>query len=174
MSAVTLWRYSLPSVRHEGWATIVLGSDGYFSTVSDYGNYAYRWTHHGYNDFRQFFLHVEPDYFVGKIAPERRYSGERTHRRIAEEILRWRREGLLDRETARREYALLGRSGVQHGGVVEFGEWMKESTLARHGDAYELGVYVRPTQAVAYAERILPRLRTILRAELYPEETAHA
>ena len=44
-----LKRYSLPSIKGEGYAEIVLDtSDGYFSTISDFGNYCYHWHNHGY------------------------------------------------------------------------------------------------------------------------------
>lgn len=65
MSNATLRRYALPSVKGEGWAIIVIGSDGYFSTVSDWGNYAYLWTHPGC-EFRHFLAGLDADYFWGR------------------------------------------------------------------------------------------------------------
>ena len=52
--STTLRRYVVrldkdaPFMRKGAWlATIVIGDDGYFSTVSDYGNYAFYWSHAG-------------------------------------------------------------------------------------------------------------------------------
>ena len=41
-------RYNIPSINGEGWAVVVLDlKDGYFSTVSDWGNYSYMWPNIG-------------------------------------------------------------------------------------------------------------------------------
>lgn len=66
----TIWVYDLPSVAGEGWGTFILRSDGYFSCVTDYGNYAFRWLRHGEDDFRAFWLKDRwnfPSYVVSKL-----------------------------------------------------------------------------------------------------------
>lgn len=71
-SEVKLRRYKIPSVKGEGWAVVVIGSDGYFSAVSDCGNYAHLWSHHGCADFRQFLIRAVEDweYFARKLSNE--------------------------------------------------------------------------------------------------------
>lgn len=67
---LTVWQYDLPSEEGSGWGTFLLRSDGYFSCVTDYGNYAFRWLHHGEADFRLFWLKNRwdwPDYTVSKL-----------------------------------------------------------------------------------------------------------
>lgn len=184
-SKVRLWRYVLPSIRWEGWAIIILGSDGYFSAVSDFGNYAYRWTAHGCRDFREFILGIGVDYLVSKISPGTEYSGECTHQRIVEEIIRRRREGsaygnarrprgLFGKSEAREEYELLRDSDVQGGSILEFAEWMKETRLNDQGEAYELAVYRSDPQAVAFCEKVIPRLQELIRREIRSQEIVHA
>ena len=87
-----LWRYTIPSVNNEGWAIFVIGSDGYFSAVSDYGNYAHIWRCIGCKDFREFLLNAERDcsYFAAKLAPEKVYDGEQTAENIRYAILQMR------------------------------------------------------------------------------------
>ena len=80
MSDVILRRYHFSSIQGEGWATFVIGSDGYFSAVSDYGNYSYYWPHHGCTDFRQFLVRAprDWDYFAKKLNPMRGYAVNKT------------------------------------------------------------------------------------------------
>ena len=65
---------------------------------------------------------------------------------------------------------LLRASGVRSGSILEFAEWMKETDL---DDTYELAVHRHSSDAVAFCEKIIPRLRELLRAELCPQETVH-
>lgn len=53
---VTVWRYYVPSHRHQGWGIFLLTSDGMLAVVSDYGNYAFRWSAFGEGDFRHFVM----------------------------------------------------------------------------------------------------------------------
>ena len=60
--------YKIPSEpSHGGWAKFIIDDDGYFSVVSDYGNYAFHWTAFGDN-FREFLLDISPDYLMGKLS----------------------------------------------------------------------------------------------------------
>lgn len=81
--AHTVWQYDFPSVNGEAWGTFILRSDGYFSAVTDFGNYAHRWYHHGRDDFREFVLGVGPDYVVSKLTSQM-YTQTVTTRRAAE------------------------------------------------------------------------------------------
>src|ERR1700729_2369572 len=64
-----LRKYTLHSVDNEGWAVVVIDTkDGYFSTVSDYGNYSFQWNAIGEgNEFRKFLIGLQPDYLHGKL-----------------------------------------------------------------------------------------------------------
>lgn len=96
------WRYDFPSVNGEGWGTIILGSDGYFSVVSDYGNFAYRWSHHAHDDFRRFWLVDRwnwPDYTVSKLTSTM-WHQTKTTRAAAEQQCRFFCQRLLPRLAA--------------------------------------------------------------------------
>lgn len=55
--------------RHEGqWlGEAILTSDGMFSAVTDYGNFAYAWRSTGCENVEDFILKITPDYFAGKL-----------------------------------------------------------------------------------------------------------
>ncbi len=100
----TFRRYVLPSINGAGWAVFVIGSDGYFSGVTDYGNAAYWWSSHGRKDFREFLLTaaVEWDYFMRKLFPDwEEYDGNATLKEAKEYILRARWETRITYEEAR-------------------------------------------------------------------------
>ena len=51
-----------------GWlGTVILTQDGFFMSLTDYGNFAYRWGSIGMDDFRYFILSIDEDYFERKM-----------------------------------------------------------------------------------------------------------
>lgn len=158
-----LWRYSIPSEQGEGWAVFVLGSDGYFSSVSDYGNYAFLWCAHECRDFREFLLHTDRDwdYFVRKLSPGNVYDGEATERGIRETILRLRRDRSLSMEEARTEWDLA--SNIDLDSEIGFHQWYIETALS---DAWEYGQYRAPEHVVQFVRKCMVRLIPLLRADL--------
>lgn len=169
-TSVKLWRYVLPSVRGEGWAVFVLGSDGFFSAVSDFGNYAYLWRAHGCADFRQFLLGAARDwsYFANKLSEgEREYDGTATRRGIQRHILEYRRDRTLSKEEARREWDLCGSDVEDYGHGGGFADWYRETALP---DAAFFAVYRIPKQAEMFVKKTLAaRLVPLLEAELRAE-----
>ena len=173
MSTVTLRRYHLPnSAPLEGWAIIVLGSDGFFSAVSDYGDYAYLWRHHGCADFREFLLRAERDwdYFLGKLSPAKTYDGEETVRAIKRSILDARRSRRMSKSTAWREWELIEEHEVEEY-EAGFTRWYDETDL---GDAHELRRTSHDSDAVAFVRKTMVRLAEVLRTELEAERAAAA
>jgi hypothetical protein len=142
---VTLWRYKKVSTKEDpGWAIIVVGSDGYFSACSDYGNYAFIWGYPGCDDFREFLVGAQkdPHYFVGKLSHGQKYDGD---------------------EDAREEWDRLDNSDLDN--VIGFKEWMDETKLEF---AWEWGYQESHSPQVhAFVERIMGDwLAPILKAEL--------
>lgn len=81
--SLTVWQYDFHSVNGEGWGTFILRSDGYFSAVTDFGNFAYRWIHHGHEDFRSFWLENRwdyPSYVVSKFTNPMHYQSVNTRK----------------------------------------------------------------------------------------------
>jgi hypothetical protein len=165
---IRMWRYYLPNVKGMGWAEIVLCSTGFFGAVSDYGNYAYAWRSRGPEDIRRFLLDIGPDYMQGKIAPREDYDGARTARAVRKCILDERRHRRMTREEALREWWLIG----QHSDLdrsEHFALWCQETKI---GDAYEFARHSPDQDAVAFCEKVLPRLKDAIRAELAAEVPA--
>jgi hypothetical protein len=166
--AVTLHRYYLPNENGAGWAEIVIGSNGFFAAVSDYGNYAFAWRHHGESDARKFFLRAERDwdYFARKLGGEhyRVYDGVETRQAIRKRIVAERRHGDLASEEARAEWEDAG-TDIEDSELA-FGEWLTRTCLC---DAWELSAYRVDPPLEAFCKRTLPRLAAAIRAELEKE-----
>jgi hypothetical protein len=181
---VTLRRYVVRGP-NRGWAIVVLGSDGYFSALSDWGGYAYMWTHHGHTDFREFFLKKDfakhPDYMAEKLGRRRVYDGVQTFQGIARRILSSRRSGYLSKEEARKEWnhfeeVAAGQYGMKlrDGGELsqwDFRTWHDGTSLS---DAGEAACHSHDPQAVGFVTNILPLLADAIQAELAAEQRGPA
>jgi len=162
--AVQTWRYSLPSIRGEGWAIAFLDSIGCFSVLSDWGNYGYRWPQAGWGpgDFRAFFSRCNDDYIVRKIARRDVYYGGQTLRAVKDRILEWRRHGNLTRALARGEWELLERFERLHS-REDFAMWYMHTRIE---EAHALAVYDFSGDVMGFAAHVLPRLREAIRLQL--------
>ncbi len=64
---VTAKIYDL-TTKEGGWlGRVILTSDGSFMSATDWGSYNYHWNCTGYDDFRQFILSLNTDYFGTKM-----------------------------------------------------------------------------------------------------------
>jgi hypothetical protein len=164
----TLRRYNVRDDK-EWLGLFVIGDDGYFSTVSGYGNYAYFWSHAG-EDFRRFLCDVDSCYLLGKLCGRRdEYDGKATVKAVKRHILEQRRSGGFDREEARKEWDILSEHS-QLEAREWFGMWVGQTEI---GDAPEFAVYEYPSDARWFAKRVMPAFQAMLRAELAAEK-AHA
>lgn len=165
-SKVTLHRYFLPSLVGEGWVDAILGSDGYFAVISDYGNYAFRWTHFGERDFRQFFIGLDWDYVRRKLNHRTVLDGERTGAALRARVCMARRTKKIDAYTAREAYDRAG-SVDNH---VELQDWHHDYRgLVYLGDEWD-NIFEKPEiDIMAFVKRALPRLQELIRYELWKE-----
>jgi len=164
-----LRRYTVRTDKGTWLGTFVISDDGYFSTVSDYGNYAFFWSHAG-DCFRSFLARLDADYLVGKIKPGYVYDGAETLKSVKRRICEERRSLDLTAEEAREEWDLLG----EHNDLDEsenFALWMNETKLE---DIWELSSSKRDPEAMAFAEQVWPAFATVLRAEVTAEQSALA
>jgi hypothetical protein len=167
MGEPTLYRYYLPSTPPlGGWGEIVLSSGGFFAAVTDFGNYAFAWRNWGEGDFRDWFADLEKstDYLLGKIAKEQ-YDPQATERHIKQCIIQRRRDDDLSRNEARDEWEFVSGLGD---GETTFDEWGR-TTRHFQDDWYEFRCNEFPGDAQAFAERMMPRLAAVIRAELAKE-----
>lgn len=156
-----LRRYDLPSIDGlEGWATIVLGADGFFAAVSDYGNYAFWWSHFGDGDFREFMIRrpLDPGYVLSKISREE-FDLYATVAAVREHI-----KGLPEDEAERET---INVDDLESDG--DFSGWCRETGI---DDAHEFICESYPANARAFAEKTLTRLAEVLRAEMAAEGQA--
>lgn len=163
-----LFRYYLPNESPlEGWAYIVLSNDGYFSAVSDYGNYAFYWTHHGEKDFRIFLVraHRSWDYFASKLG-DKRYDGNATYDRIKSFILEQRRSLNWDAEKAREEFDLIENEVDKCYGPGDFTRWHDQTKI---DEPWEFYTERYPANLLAFTQKTLKRLSDILEQDLRRE-----
>ncbi|MCC8153251.1 MAG: hypothetical protein LIP01_02970 [Tannerellaceae bacterium] len=60
--------YTLRESNGSWLGQIVLTSDGAFMSITDYGNFSFAWRSTGEEDFREFILRLNTEYFAGKMA----------------------------------------------------------------------------------------------------------
>lgn len=170
-SSAKVWRYSLPSVKGEGWAIIFLDSIGCFTALSDWGDVGYRWPQQGWGDgdFRKFLLSCDDYYLTTKFGRGRKeYDPKRTLACVKEHILTHRRDARLTKEEARQEWDLL-RTYDELDREFDFSQWYSATQLDDPGEFYCMRYVSDVTHFVAH---VLPRLRDVLKAELAAETPA--
>ncbi|MBC9783507.1 hypothetical protein H1S01_03145 [Heliobacterium chlorum] len=161
------WRYSVPPEKGQGWGIFLLDSTGMFAAVTDYGNYVFKWTHHGKDDFRKFVIDVSssPDYLLEKVAPHGEvYDGQETKKHVRETILQHRRDRSLSKDEARTEWELLDEYDLSEEG--NFPLWYHNTSLC---DAFEMAKRTYPRSMRSFAEKLMPRLATMIREEMERE-----
>jgi hypothetical protein len=89
---VTAESFTLRTESGQWLGQVVLTSDGLFSSVTDYGNFAYAWRSYGEKDFKDFILQLDIPYFAGKMYQGISYVAygkkfEKAAERFAEMIL---------------------------------------------------------------------------------------
>ena len=161
----TFWRYSLPNDKPmEGWAVILMDDTGMFMAVSDFGDYCYKWTHHGMDDFRKFMLKIEAGYFCGKVSSRTEFQADRTKKAALKFLLELRRDNCWTKDEARKEWDMI--QTVDFDNEEERNEWVRNSDM---DEAYEFFEMDYPSDVKYFAQRILPRLAEVIKAQLEEE-----
>lgn len=164
-AGLKFWRYSLPRTDiTSGWAIVLMDSTGMFAVVSDWGNWAYQWTHHGADDFRKFVVKLSGSYVQRKLDPETVYDGEATLENVRWDILESRRCGYRSKEWARREWDKLEAYDLlsEHG----WSEWLQQCDWS---DAYELCSTGPKPGIDQFCKQVLPRLQDMIYEDLKEE-----
>ncbi|MDF2563750.1 MAG: hypothetical protein K0Q53_145 [Massilibacillus sp.] len=163
---IKIWRYYLPNTERKGWGIFIIDEKGYFSAVTDYGNYAFMWSSFGSDDFREFVIEISnnPGYVLGKVA-KKEYDGEQTCKDIKELIIELRRDGSFAKEEARREWDLLKDN-----------EWLEtDVNFTRFYDETEIDdvcEFYRKSYGLdemEFAKELLPRLAEEIKKQLQSE-----
>lgn len=166
-SETMLKKYRLPSVKGEGWAFIVIDTDvGFFSTVSDWGNYAFCWTHPGC-EFRAFLIQLDEGYLYSKLMHGRKqdvFDEAATVKGVKEAILEARRCQAWSKERAREEWELL--EFHLSDGEAGFNRWADHTQLDEY---WEFHKRKDAGDCHGFCKNIFPRFQQILRDELVNE-----
>jgi hypothetical protein len=178
-----VYEYRLRNPRGAWVADVIMRSDGYFSTVSDYGNYAYWWGSPG-GEFRAFVAQLErqSDYVCSKLARRAEwYDAEGTLKAIKQHILTYRREGSMTKERAAEEWDILvevcggfasrGMRDVSEMDQHQFHQWYERTQI---GDAHEFMRYDYRPDVRGFCEHVMPLLATAIREELAKEQRTPA
>jgi hypothetical protein len=169
--------YSIPSERSgEGWALIVVNTDnGFFATVSDWGNYAYIWSSPGC-EFRKFLMGLNPDYLCSKLMHGRKDAREYDSDAIRLEVMKELDERAKSyRERNRKfwpRYAEEKRNAEERlsgDNVHDFEAWCSETVLDEPW-RYHLTRFNQ--QCMAFCTKVWPRFKKLLEEELAAEEKA--
>lgn len=97
-----MYIYKLGSEKGEGWGKFVIDESGYFSVVSDYGNYAFQWSAMGEGvDVRDFLSGLDSDYLMGKLGRRNWFDSVATHKKIKRLIIEMRKDNNATKEKAR-------------------------------------------------------------------------
>lgn len=163
-------RVKEPGFGTRTWGRFFLTSDGSLTIQSDYGNYAYWWTHPGCEIRRFLCRDGEDDYIANKFSEgERVCDDDASVRNVKREILRLRREGTLSRDQARDEWDLL-REHDELSDQVARTRWHDETRLGEHiGMVSELFVYVLPYKLQGFMRVLWPAFVEALEREMREE-----
>lgn len=164
-----VWHYKFASTGSgEGWAHIMIREDGFFATVSDYGNYAYWWTSTGKSDIREFFLRadVEWDYFAGKLGPKKELDVEGSFEAVLQDIANELHAGRIDVSEAAEQtkHVKMFQDDEDWEGFIR-----DDATFEYLDEPFRFGRMRRDPDVDAYAKKILPRLVVAIKAELQSE-----
>lgn len=168
---IKYWRYEIPSIKGEGWGIFTLDSTGGFSCVTDYGNYAFRWTHHGMDDFRKFFDRNSYSYILNKLhlgsGKTKEIDIAATTENIKKHILEYRRDKSMDEDFARSEWDHVINCEEQYDHPQAFfSAWYDGTEL---DDAPEFSIEDYCPDDKALRDILLPRLTEVIQKELEQE-----
>lgn len=164
------WTYKIPSEKNwGGWAVIFLTDTGVFSTVSDYGNYGYIWSHHGMKDVRQFFLTLlkEPGewyYFAQKLNPKTVYNGEKTVQNILDYL---DNSDLSDSEIEDEKILLSEYQDLYS--EFDYQCWCLESGTNLDWHNGEFAIYELDHRVKDFCQKVLPKFAELLQKQLKEE-----
>lgn len=162
---VTFHHYCLPSVKHEGWAEVVIGDNGFFAVVSDYGNYAFRWNDWGDKSFLDFFCGLEAEYVQRKLDPSKSFDVDKTVAACRRAIGQaYKHAGNPRGQLSKRrvQSALMELDGVED--ELTFNDWL--GTWSDYlDDCGELYCTSPSPQILALVNETLPRIKDAIREE---------
>jgi hypothetical protein len=161
-----IWNYYIPSKDCNGWGKFIIDSTGYFSCVSDYGNYAFQWTAHGEDDFREFLVSLDNDYLMGKLAGGRtEFDAGLTRQLIREHIFERRKTYDINKLAARNLWDRVSKLEDKES-FKEFFEDDAPNEGVEFSDWWEMFHYGHPHDLQLFCKHLWPRFKEALKEEL--------
>lgn len=165
---IKTWRCYLKGEKGEGWALALFDEIGFFSCVSDFGNYAHAWGDFGKRDFREFLLEIDAGYLAGKISGGRReYAAEATLEAVKQHIVELRRDRSVSKDFAREEWDRLSECDNLDSEPA-FVRWYDQTGI---DDAGELRHSEMCSDVRQFCARVFPRLQRAIQEQLELERT---
>ncbi|WP_426751753.1 hypothetical protein [Myxococcus sp. Y35] len=177
MAEPTVYQYRLRTPKGAWLADVILRSDGFFATVSDWGNYAFRWTSPG-RPFREFVagLETSPDYVCSKLEKRDWWDARATLKSIREHIIEYRRDGSYSKEEAKEAWESVvealgcwSRREARSVDEMDIGQFMAWCAETKVEMPYEFGRYDYPPDVRSFAREVMPALATAIREQLKAE-----
>ena len=163
---VELKRYRVPVGIYDQGGVFIIASDGYFSCVTDWGNYAYWWTGIGDEDFRQFLITADAHYVMEKLNHSEMYGFhlEDTIKNSKKLI----KENVSDKETAKE---LINELKIISSEQDFYLWWADKSYLGDLGEV-EYVISKKPTgKAQGFMENLWPRFQKLLKDDIEKNPT---
>ncbi len=169
-----LKRYSLASSQHAAGDYITALVDttiGVLAVISDYGNYAYQWTHPG-REFRAFLADLDADYLCKKLTHGRRdakvFDEEATKKVLGEALDEAEKESWNNLGVGWRDYAteVERLKNFRMPDEVSYLAWQSETMLTQ-SEGY--AQYVPNPDAWNFCTKVWPRFAALLKQELKKE-----
>lgn len=151
-----------------GWFIVVLDETGFFSTVSDYGSYAYQWSAFS-GDFRKFLCGCDAGYLISKLNPRKVPDWDQTYENVKQHILEERRGGFYSKDKAR--FLLnLAKDKIKRQSDFDFKDFLDEASNEDSHTLWHEFYSQKPEASIdGFARRLFPKLVIMMRTELESE-----
>jgi hypothetical protein len=136
---------------------------GFFSAVSDHGNYGYLWTHPGM-EFRAFLAQCEKDYVYSKLTHVQRVFDAEGTKEAFEKCMK----EIEDAQTRPLEWIEREREDFESvSSEADFYVWQANTEVE---DAHELYTTRRESECWGFVTKLFTRFQAMLREELKKEQ----
>jgi hypothetical protein len=165
------------NTKTDGWAIVVIDDEiGFFSVVSDWGNYAYLWSAPGC-EFRKFLIGCDHHYVWTKINHMRRqtevWDDEKVTNNVRKELDRLVEEGHITKGHADNAFDEFESSSIESAeGILV---WLEEVGGLSEFNYMEGIIEMRPEHnSWGFVTKLLPHIKKALQDELDAEAKAAA
>jgi hypothetical protein len=162
--SATLRKYELRPDKESAWAIIVIDTArGFFSAVSDHGNYGYLWTHPG-GEFRAFLAQCEKDYVYSKLTHIQRVFDPEGTREAFEKCMK----EIEEAQTRPLEWIERERDDFESvHSEADFYAWQSNTEVE---DSHELYTTRKESGCWGFVTKLFTRFQAVLREELKREK----